>query len=371
MAEDLQGMAKYLLTTARGLRPLTYLQPTNGEAQKQAFLAGTLAEPSFEYVAELSYDAPALQSRLMAMAFPQNPLGRLLRDKAREQIIWNRLVQARGRPEALQLSRALFGAPKPRLVARARAILRDLPPFGAEKGRILDQAAFMAGLRACLKAEGLKGWKVVPLPREGATNVVPAKRQIQVANRPRFSELELRRLSVHEVGVHALRAANGFTQDLRIFGVGLAGYQSTEEGLAVFCELRSGTCESAVLKKYAARVLAVDAVARGLGFRETFDVLRGEGVGADRAWTCSLRAHRGGGLLKDQVYLKGLFEILAFRRRGGKVEELFLGKIGIGELELLRPLLEGGELHPARYLPSHLKEAPRFDERAMAFLEAI
>ena len=368
-AEKAGGEA--LLAANRDMGLLAHLQPLNGEEERTAFLAGRRREPAFTYLAEARYDTRAMQSRLMGMRHPEGPFGDFLREKTEELLVMNRLVMARGTARALTVSRALFGAPRPRLVARARAILRGLPEVEPDRGRTLDQGAFIAELQEALDGEGLAGWSVVPLPREGATNVVASRREIQVANRPRFSEIEVRRLAVHEVGVHACRAENGFTQPLSILAVGTAGYQSTEEGLAVTCELRSGTASSAVLKKYAARVLAVDAVARGLSFRATFERLRAEGIDEGRAWTCTLRAHRGGGFLKDQVYLAGLFEVLAFLKEGGDLRELFVGKIGVADLPRIRALLAAGRLHPPRLVPRFLDETPRWPRAIMDFLDAL
>lgn len=150
-----------------------------------------------------------------------------------------------------------------------------------------------------------------------------------------------------------MRAENGFNQDLKIFGVGLRDYLSTEEGLTSYFEEKTGLSNLEVMRSYAGRVLAVDCLCSGKSFRETFDFLRTY-FDDENAWKLCVRVFRGGGFTKDYVYLKGYFEVKDFIESGENVRDLYVGKIGLKDLEFVEKLVEEGVLKKAKFLPEFL-----------------
>ena len=54
----------------------------------------------------------------------------------------------------------------------------------------------------------------------------------------------------HEVGTHLVTQANGSHQPIKVLGVGLAGYDETQEGLAVLAEIACGGLTAFRLRRH-------------------------------------------------------------------------------------------------------------------------
>ena len=167
--------------------------------------------------------------------------------------------------------------------------------------------------------------------KKKSTTVYPPRKLVTVCRDRKFDVRDPKRLAVHEIGVHALRAANGYVQPFRLLALGLPGYINTEEGLTSYFEDLTGTMRNNTKRNYAALVIAVDSVARGFEFRQTFDLMRSAGFGENKSWNLSYRVHRGGGYLKDHVYLEGYFRIRDFAKKHD-LKTLYVGKMGIGDI---------------------------------------
>jgi len=175
---------------------------------------------------------------------------------------------------------------------------------------------------------------------------------IILKKKARFSNNFINRLIVHEIGTHVFRAENGKKQKLKVFKSGLANYLETEEGLAVYNEERFGLLKKVFLQNYAGRVIAVN-YAQKKTFCETFKELK-RFFDDKHAFQLTLRAKRGisdtslpGGLTKDFLYLNGYQKIKKFVKNGNKIEDLYLGKIGIKNVNSLKKL----NLKKAKILP--------------------
>lgn len=370
--------AKQLLRIDRTLhelrapvRSLALVQPSGADAQRADFEAGRIRNPVLRYETPLGYDPAALEAELRALVIPRSGAGRFLADAREALLLRNRVVRYRGTSAVPWLTARLYGRPGPRLLERARGILRDLPPEEDEGEPRVGLEAFVEHLREELEAYGLGDWRVRVMEREGSTHVASGTREVWVAKRPEVPASVPPRLAVHEIGVHVLRAANGYLQPYRLLATGTAGYQDTEEGLAAYCEVVTGTARPSVLRKYAARALAIDAMLRGQDFRDTHSLLRSLGIPPGIAWETTLRAHRGGGYAKDHVYLDGLFRVLDHMATGGSLETLFVGKIRVADVPRIEAMLARGELRPARYLPRRLGQPPADGGRLLRFLEAL
>jgi uncharacterized protein (TIGR02421 family) len=169
---------------------------------------------------------------------------------------------------------------------------------------------------------------------------------------------EIERLKVHEIEVHIYRGANGDIQPFRIFREGLAGYDETEEGLALMLEDMSGSTniDRRQRKIYAGRAVSVDYCMRGT-FYETFMNLR-EFFPDYLAYRLAERGKRGlrdtsqkGGLTKGFHYISGWIKAQRYIKEGGDLKTLYVGKIGLEDVDVVKGLLSGGILKPAKYLP--------------------
>ena len=151
-----------------------------------------------------------------------------------------------------------------------------------------------------------------------------------------------------------MRAKNGYSQPYKLFAIGLPDYLSTEEGLAVYFAKKIGAQSNEKFSSLAEKVLAIDLVRQGFDFRSTFEKLKEYGIPEDQAWTSCTRTFRVGGYLKDHVYLKGYFEINEFLENGGDLRELYVGKVGIKDLAIVRKLIKQQMIHPPQFLPKFI-----------------
>src|SRR5690606_28740544 len=115
-----------------------------------------------------------------------------------------------------------------------------------------------------------------------------------------------------------------------VMAMGLAGYEATQEGLAVLSEYLVGGLTPRRFRVLAARVLAVCALLEGAGFVDVFELLHEDhGFSPRDAFDITVRVFRGGGLTKDALYLRGLCEVVEHLREHGDVLSLFAAKIPV------------------------------------------
>lgn len=143
-----------------------------------------------------------------------------------------------------------------------------------------------------------------------------------------FSRNQLLTLANHEIGVHLVTTYNGMMQPLKVFSNGFPKNVETQEGLAVFSEYMSGALSLKRLKELAYRVLASDSLIKGYSFSDTFDMLHGQyKLDRNKAFTITMRVHRGGGFTKDRLYLSGLKKIYKRHKNGLSMDALLTGKV--------------------------------------------
>jgi uncharacterized protein (TIGR02421 family) len=167
----------------------------------------------------------------------------------------------------------------------------------------------------------------------------------------------------HEVGTHIVTAVNGRAQPLHLLSTGLAGYEETQEGLAVLAEYVVGGLTASRLVTLAARVVAVGRLLGGASFVETFqDLHEGHGLSDGEAFRVTMRVYRSGGLTKDAIYLRGLDRILRHLADGHPLDPLLVGKVPLDLVSVIQELQWRGVLRPPRLQPRWLT-APGSQER--------
>ena len=175
--------------------------------------------------------------------------------------------------------------------------------------------------------------------KDNVDGLIVSGSELSIGKSLNISEFRLDALIQHEVGTHLLTYCNGRVQPLGLMYSGFAGYEQTQEGMAVLSEYLVGGLDINRLKLLAARVIAVDALIKGADFIETFNLLWKEyGFKSKTAFTISMRVHRGGGYTKDSIYLKGLIQVLAYIQQGGDLALLYGGKFALEHLPLIEEL---------------------------------
>ncbi|WP_349369804.1 tyrosine/phenylalanine carboxypeptidase domain-containing protein [Salinarimonas sp.] len=362
--------------------------PVNVPAARAAYRAGEGARaPDFHY-RPLGLDPATMKRALWSVDLDpvEDPaLHDLLASKREEIDREISLLAGRCGPRFLADALALFGGVDPGLRALARDLLAILPPPRAETAGADRTGAQTTGARVsvealCARAEAEIAALKARDPslaarverRDDAAGLLVAKGDLLVGPDAAVTEGRLEALIQHEIGIHVVTRHNGARQPLRQLETGMAGYEETQEGLAVLAEYAVGGLGRGRLRLLAGRVLAVDALVDGAGFVEIVRLLaREHGFPGDVAFTVAVRVVRGGGLTKDAVYLRGFARVLERLAAGARLEDMLVGKIALDAWPVVEELAWRGVLAPPRLLPGFLDDPAARErlERARAGLD--
>lgn len=348
-----------LAAIAESYRFILDVTPVNVEQNRASFLDGSITEPAFTY-RELEDDPDVICARLSSVdvASVEDPtLGHLLRAKHREIELQLEMLRVLDTPQFLPLSIELYGAVAPGLLERAQALLDriDTPAGSADR---LDAAAFAA----CAELE-LEHYRAIDPDigihvevRPDATGVMVAGDHLLVGSLASIPLERVDALLQHEVGTHLITQVNGASQPVRVMAAGLAGYEETQEGLAVLAEHLVGGLSAFRMRQLAARVVAVHQMVVGDSFAEVHRMLVAAGFSPNSSFTTAMRTFRGGGFTKDAIYLRGLVDLVQHVAGGGDLGSLWLGKLSLRDLPLVDDLHRRGLLQSPRLLPRYLDE---------------
>jgi uncharacterized protein (TIGR02421 family) len=353
VVRDVEQMDRTLCHLGAAILPLRHLDPLNGEDEKRKFFDSKQYDPQFAYTKMDEGEYATLSARLATLHPDDSPIGRLFEHTRSYLTRRLRLRRAVGTAEFWDPD--LYGRPPEDLIQLAERILKDGRPVDDSGDLIYGADLVVNLLEQALRRYGLNEWKVLTKAYISATNVESVNRLIIVRGDTRYSMMSAKRLVVHEVETHVLRAANGYTQPLGIFGAAvIPGYLATEEGLALVNEERAGYIDRARLRVLAARVIAAH-MSRLVSFREIYEKLRSYNIDPEEAWVTVKRVKRGlgdtsqpGGYIKDHVYLWGKIKLEQFLVEGGDLAALYVGKVGLDHLDLLRQI----QLKAPKYLPA-------------------
>lgn len=341
------------------------LTPIDADDVKEAFIAGDVAEPKFTY-RDYLIEPEVLQTVLESIdvgRVQDGTVQALLRNKHRELGLQLAMLRARGSEEFRQLSIELFGSVHQDLLSVAESILERVEPqvWGGDR---LSAEEFLA-----LANEELDYYRSLEPDvdihaeiRPDSTGVMVSDNLLLIGPEASVAGDRANALVQHEVGTHLVTQVNGTHQPLQVLSTGLAGYDETQEGLAVLAEIACGELTTSRLRQLAGRVITVSRMVGGASFRECWTGLVDAGFPRGGAFTTVMRVFRSGGLTKDACYLRGLLDLLHHLRKGGEIDAFFLGKFALVDLPLIDELRARGVLSPPVVLPRWFDD-PRGRER--------
>jgi uncharacterized protein (TIGR02421 family) len=252
-----------------------------------------------------------------------------------------------------------FGTPTEKMVENARFILHmpdeDYSSTKYESSYTTEDAVeFFEDYKKHYSFD----FKIVKSTAMAASAMVSNKdRSLILKKNHTYSEHQLNVLAHHEIGVHLVTTFNAQEQPLNIFSNGFPNNVETQEGLAVMAEYLSGNLTLERLKELAYRVLAVDSLAKGYDFKDTFDLIHNHyKLDRDAAFTITLRVHRAGGFTKDALYLSGLKKVYDLYQSGTSLDDLLLGKCSQDFQEEVSRLRESGLVADVKHRPASFKQ---------------
>lgn len=314
------------------------LHPLNIKREKEKIFRDRTYNPQLRYSPPRS-NLVQIKKNLLKIRTDISVVGQLFRQRIKELVMQTDLLRNVGKPSITKYSLDLYSKPSKDLVRRAMKLL-DLP---SQKGELkYGKVSTVKKFFDSLLTKGMS-WQVMERDMITAAAFNISERTLYINTNRKFSNLDLQRLVVHEIGTHITRAENGKKQKYNLFSIGFPDRNITEEGLAVYNEDRAGLLSNDILKNYAGRVVAVDLALKNSFSTVYTDLL--EFFPKEDAWTLTLRVKRGisdtskpGAFTKDHIYLSGYYMIKDFVRKGGNLKSLYVGKIGIQHVPLLKKL---------------------------------
>ncbi len=373
MIQAVRDVDAALEAISRSFEFLLAVSPINTVEERDRYLAGNQPTlPEFRY-RPLTISPETSKRALFAIdvrSVEDPVLETIFLEKQREIDLQLTLLQARNSADFPHASVMLYGAVDAPLLALARDILAGIAPDEDGGDPCIDCHAVQAAAETMLaryRADDPGFEAEVCLRKDIAPGLMVSGRSVLISTATRMRRRRLDALLQHEIGVHVLTFSNGGRQGLSIFGTGLAGYEGIQEGLGVFAEYLAGGLTAARLRLLAARVLAVDAMLSGADFVACERLLRREhGFAPAIAFGIVARVFRSGGLSKDAIYLRGLYEVFRTVQAGKPLEPFWFGKIAARHVPCVDDLLRRGLLSAPRSRPEVLSRP-----QAQARLETI
>ena len=254
----------------------------------------------------------------------------------------------------------LFGKVDKNLMRLAEELIRRIPPRSREKTRrvYLGAKAFSARVEDELQYYRQTHPELrasVKIRDDMYSGLMVSRGDLLIGKNLKIPASRTEALIQHEIGTHVLTYYNGQAQPFRLLFSGLAGYEEMQEGLAVLAEYLVGGLSRPRLRTLAARVIAAQRLIEGASFIDTYRHLRDAcRFTQSAAFTISMRIYRGGGFPKDAIYLRGLSRLLDYLKQKRPLEPLFVGKIALEHIPIIRELQLRKVLSPPLLRPRYM-----------------
>lgn len=314
--------------------------------------------------------------RIILQCDPQHPIGDYLLRTAQSWRYATLLLEHLGQPQMGEYAIQLYGKPGDVIAGS------EVHNIDAARHFIIAANEVMRDTRLsepeyCLSAETMKAemeealgkffWKHkvrVEIDPNLVAKAAAGPTRVRLRSGTCFTEYDRLQLLEHEAYVHSLTALNGRDQpNLKSLGLNSPRITATQEGLAVFAELVTGSIDLGRMKRISLRIIAIDLALRGADFLDVFRFFMDEGQSESDSFNSAMRVFRGAPLTggaaftKDTVYLHGLLAVHTFFRWAFKQQKLmltrylFAGKMTLQDVMAFEPFFESGFLAEPVYLP--------------------
>ena len=375
---------KRLVAATRGIRLLQLVSwPASVEMDfVAAWKAGTARLPQIEYPhTDFSETREALMGITLA-AEPGHPLGDYIRRTAQSWRVATELLDAIGTPAISEHSARLFGRPRDRVPGASLTNVDAARHFIALADEFISSAA-IEEVHESIPADQLRvelqqqldvffgaGVVRVETDPELIAKAAAGATRIRLRSATNFTSYDRQQLIEHEAFVHSLTALNGREQPhLKSMARSSPRTTATQEGLAVFAELMSGSIDIERMKRISLRIIGIDMALEGADFIEVFRFFLDAGQSETDSFASAQRVFRGAPLgggaafTKDTVYLHGLLSVHTYfrwafkHRQVGMCRNLFAGKLALHDVMALKPYFDNGYIAQPRYLPPWMRHA--------------
>jgi uncharacterized protein (TIGR02421 family) len=364
-----------IVAAGKGIKILSVLGW--GEIVCNDFLAGlkrgnpippSISYPKFDY----NQQKLALQ-KIMNSSSRDHPVGWYIAETAHSYYIAAQMLEGLGTAAFRECSEALYGRPDEHIgklsnLALADDFIKITDDFSAIS-QLNDESDTTGSFdtAAIIKAKSdafFKDYSIsVIVENEMSSKAAAGSERVRLRGNSEFTANETEQLVQHEVFVHSATMLNGRRQPwLKSMGLGSPRTTATQEGLATFAELITGTMDLERLRRIALRIKGIHHALNGANFMETFRFFLDSGQPERESFQSTARIFRGGDMngtnvfTKDCVYLKGLLSVHTFLRKAiqeRKIDypqRLFSGRMTIGDVVRLDQSFSDGWISPGKYL---------------------
>jgi uncharacterized protein (TIGR02421 family) len=360
--------------TIKILEPLSWPMKMEGpflEALRKGQKLPKISYPAIDYKGQIR----ALEALRKSFS-PYHPAEQFTRASIDSYILAAHMVEAINTSKLQEFSIEMFGRPGDKIpgmrltnteaAERLIAIAKNFnhPYMTTEPESCVTGVEIADQLR-----QGIEKWfgadgPTVEVSEELSAKASAGARRVRIKAGSEFNRYDYKQLLVHEVLTHSLTAINGLNQPiLKTLGRGAPRTTSTQEGLATFAEVITGSIHLNRLLRLALRIIAIDRAMSGADFRDTYQFFLEHGQSEKDSFWSAARIFRGGQpdrnivFTKDAVYLDGLIKVNTLFRwallhqRLGLVHLLFCGRLTIEDCFLLEESLADGTVAPPKYVP--------------------
>ncbi len=364
MVKAVWEVDRQLAEISNGFDFLLQVTPANSNSAWNMF-----KRKKFQQVPELIYRPLPLDPVLAKRRLYDIPIERiedpglaqLFRDQQVELDRKFTMLLDRGTPRFMYGSLQVYGTVEKSLLSLAVDLLEKLPARTHDEAVKDSIDANMFAARALKElAYFRESYPDIPSKvhiREDISGLMVSQGNLLISSNSKIPIHRVEALIQHEVGTHVLTYLNGKAQPFKQLYIGLPGYEELQEGLAVLAEYLVGGLTRPRLRLLAARVLAAHEMITGASFIDVFHLLNTVFYFERRtAFSITMRTFRGGGLTKDAVYLRGLVQLLKYLKNGGDIKRLYVGKIAVDHVPIIKELQWRNVLSPAPLRPRYLDD---------------
>ncbi len=373
-----------MVAAVRGIRMLETLSwPASAqETFLSAWNIGRIHLPAIAYPKNDFTEVRAELDAVRGGADPDHPLGQYLIQTADSWRIGTRLLDAAGSHKVTAYSTRLYGRPVEMLPGDGPTNFEAAQHF-VSLADDMDQELRLIEPDAVISAETVRDELQVDIDKFFTKHTIKVEldpaliakaaaspTRIRLRTNTGFSEYDRNQLLVHEAFVHTLTGINGREQPLlKSMARSAPRTTATQEGLATFAELISGSMDIERMKRISLRIVAIDMAISGADFVQVFRFFIDAGQTPTDSFASTQRVFRGAPLgggaafTKDTVYLHGLLSVHTFfrwclrHRKLGVARQLFAGKLALEDVFALQPMFDAGAIAAPIYLPPWMQRA--------------
>lgn len=330
------------------IKLLSNLKPLNLEEEKAKFIENPNFSPQFDYkIPSIDFDYLDKELKKIPLRI-SHPLIPIYKKKIKEIKYKLDLIQSIDKEDFGHFSSKLYGSVSQSLYKKAIKFVKS-SKIEEDTSPVIPFKESVEIIKKALRKRKLSHWKIKILPDAVAAMQVNKSNTVFIKDKSEFTQNRLQALIAHEIETHIYRLENGRLQPYRILERGTAGYLTIEEGLAVYNQNQLGVALGEKKIWSAISVIAAHIGARS-SFYELFHILKEEyGLDSQRAWHVSLKTKRGLrdtsqkiAFTKDIVYFIGNMQVEEYLSKNylSSIEDLYIGKITIKDLDILKDLHE-------------------------------